>query len=196
MFHVKHLILQLPGWLGSGPGHWQSHWEAQCGDQRVQQLDWQQPLRGDWQIALQEHMWAQQISSQERGDGSVRFVLVGHSLGCHLISAWAHFSPHVEWVAAAMLVAAPDLSQRDGLPQALRPWSPPVLAPLPFPSLLVSSDDDPYASPEATQHMALAWGSQHQRLSGLGHINADTGLGNWQQGRDMLNQLLAGTANA
>lgn len=190
MFHVKHLVLQLPGWLGSGSDHWQSLWAKQYGDQWVEQLDWQQPLRGDWQIALQEHMWAQQIACGDRGEPPVRFVLVGHSLGCHLISIWAHYSPHVDWVAAALLVAPPDLLNRKNLDPALQAWSPPVLERLPFPSVVVSSDNDPHASMAATQDMVQAWGSRHHSLSGLGHLNAASGLGDWPQGRDILNELL------
>ncbi|HEV8689766.1 MAG TPA: alpha/beta hydrolase, partial [Ideonella sp.] len=29
-------VLLLPGWLDSGPGHWQTLWETQHGDLRVQ----------------------------------------------------------------------------------------------------------------------------------------------------------------
>jgi predicted alpha/beta hydrolase family esterase len=38
-------VLLLPGWLNSGPEHWQSRWEALHGDQRVEQDDWQWPRR-------------------------------------------------------------------------------------------------------------------------------------------------------
>ena len=41
-------ILTLPGWQGSSPEHWQSRWERRYGYVRVEQHDWQRPLRGDW----------------------------------------------------------------------------------------------------------------------------------------------------
>ena len=47
-------VLILPGWHDSGAGHWQSRWEAAHGYVRVQQHDWERPLRGDWQIQLEE----------------------------------------------------------------------------------------------------------------------------------------------
>ena len=47
-------VLILPGWLGSGPGHWQTRWEALHGDQRVEQADWTWPRRGDWMARLEE----------------------------------------------------------------------------------------------------------------------------------------------
>ena len=186
---MKQIILQLPGWLGSGPGHWQSQWEQQWGDQRVEQVDWQQPLRGDWQIALQEHMWSQQQDEAI----STRFVLVAHGLACHLIAAWAAHSPHVDWVSAALLVAPPDLSPGQDLAAALPTWSPPILQTLPFPSVMLSSDNDTYASPEASAKMAWAWGCAHQVLPQAGHLDADSGLGAWPQGRVVLNDLMAST---
>ena len=47
-------ILLLPGWLDSGPGHWQTRWEALHGDVRVAQSDWLWPKRGDWMARLEE----------------------------------------------------------------------------------------------------------------------------------------------
>ncbi len=46
-------VLVLPGWHNSGPAHWQSRWEAAHGYTRVQQHDWERPLRGDWQMQLE-----------------------------------------------------------------------------------------------------------------------------------------------
>ena len=40
-------VLLLPGWQGSGPDHWQSRWEQLHGHLRVEQHDWQRPLRGE-----------------------------------------------------------------------------------------------------------------------------------------------------
>ena len=47
-------VLLLPGWLDSGPGHWQTLWEAKHGDRRVTQADWLWPKRGDWMARLEE----------------------------------------------------------------------------------------------------------------------------------------------
>ena len=46
--------LLLPGWLDSGPAHWQSRWEALYGWRRVTQSDWVWPKRGDWMARLEE----------------------------------------------------------------------------------------------------------------------------------------------
>ena len=36
-------IWLLPGWQNSGPTHWQSHWEREHGDMRLEQHDWERP---------------------------------------------------------------------------------------------------------------------------------------------------------
>ena len=191
MFHVKQpsIVLTLPGWLNSGAGHWQTLWEDEYGDQRVVQADWEQPLRGDWQIGLQEHVLALLDASVVGETPSL--ILVGHSLGCHLVSVWVKYSPLARHVRAALLGAPPDLRQRSQIPPALRSWSPPVLEPMPFPSYLVCGDNDPYAALEASRTMARAWGCQRCiEIEGGGHLNADSGLGNWAQGRQWLTHLL------
>ena len=40
-------VLLLPGWQNSGPQHWQTLWEQRHGYHRVEQSDWDRPLRGD-----------------------------------------------------------------------------------------------------------------------------------------------------
>ena len=57
-------VLLLPGWLDSGPGHWQTLWEAKHGDRRVTQADWLWPKRGDWMARLEEVL----LDSDEHGD--------------------------------------------------------------------------------------------------------------------------------
>jgi predicted alpha/beta hydrolase family esterase len=81
-------VLLLPGWLDSGPGHWQTRWEARHGFQRVQQDDWTWPRRGDWMTRLEDTLLADDRPA----------LLVAHSLGCHLVAAWAAHSRHVDRV--------------------------------------------------------------------------------------------------
>ena len=172
-------VLLLPGWLDSGPTHWQSRWEALHGDRRVQQDDWQWPKRGDWMARLDEVV----LESDEP------IVLVAHSLGCHLVAAWAAHSAHTDRVEAALLVAVPD-TERDDMPPNLFNWRPVVRDRLPFASLVVISSDDPYGSPERSAQFASGWGSAIFSIGDRGHINGDSGLGDWPQGRALLHELL------
>jgi len=178
-------VLLLPGWRNSGPGHWQTEWERRHGDVRVEQDNWQWPLRGDWMTRLEEALLA-------LPDG-VQAVLAAHSLGCHLVAAWASHSSHAGRVAAALLVAPPDL-QRPDLAPPLAPWSaaagPGVR--LPFVGQVVYSLDDPYCTPARAREMADGWACGSLAAGALGHLNADSGLGAWAEGRALLKSLAAG----
>lgn len=172
-------ILLLPGWQNSGPEHWQSRWQTSHGYQRVEQHDWLRPLRGDWIARLEEVLL-------QRDEPA---VLVAHSLGCLLVAAWATHSHHTHRVKAALLVAPGD-AEREALRPLLASWSPIVLRRLPFNSLLVASRDDPYCSYARAQQFASAWGSDWVDLGAAGHINTESGLGDWPAGHQILTRLL------
>jgi predicted alpha/beta hydrolase family esterase len=63
---------------------------------------------------------------------------------------------------------------------------------LPFPSTLVGSRDDPYCDIARAQAFARAWGSTWVDYGARGHLNADSGLGDWPEGRVFVDSLLAG----
>jgi predicted alpha/beta hydrolase family esterase len=173
-------VLILPGWQNSGPEHWQSLWQAAHGYVRVEQHDWLRPLRGDW-IARLEDVLLQQ---------SAPAVLVAHSLGCLLVAAWAAHSRHTHLVKAALLVAPGD-AEREEMRPLLASWSPIPLQKLPFKSILVGSRNDPYCSFDRAQAFASAWGADFVDAGALGHLNAESGLGDWPQGLALLLQLQA-----
>ena len=177
------VVLQLPGWRNSGPAHWQSRWEALHGDVRVQQHDWEWPRRGDWMARLDEVVQAQ----------TRPVVLVAHSLGCLLVAAWASVSRHTAPVRGALLVAPGDI-EVDGDPVPPLPgWRPIVRQRLPFPSVLVGSRNDPCCTLARAQGMARDWGSVWVDLGPRGHINADSGLGDWPEGRERIAPWLQAT---
>lgn len=173
-------VLLLPGWQNSGPAHWQSRWEALYGDERVLQADWEWPRRGDWMARLDEVLLADPRPA----------VLAAHSLGCQLAAAWAAHSKHAARVKAALLVAPPD-TERDDMPPQLHNWRPIVRKPLPFPAVALVSSDDPFCSLPRAMQMAADWGVACLALGPLGHLNGDSGLGDWPEGRTVLQQLMA-----
>jgi predicted alpha/beta hydrolase family esterase len=65
-------------------------------------------------------------------------------------------------------------------------WSPIARQRLPFPSMLVGSRNDPYCSFERAQGLAESWGSRFIDLGERGHINAESGLGDWPEGHQLL----------
>ena len=171
--------LTVPGWQGSGPAHWQSHWEAQHGLARVEQHDWMRPLRGDWVARLEEVVLMQ----------AQPCILVAHSLGCMLVAAWAAHSRNAHKVRAALLVAPAD-PMCQVLQGALHSWSNISMQPLPFTSKVVASRNDPFCSYVRAQNFASAWGAECTDYGMAGHINADAGLGDWPQGYELLMTLV------
>jgi len=171
-------VLLLPGWQNSGPEHWQSRWEALHGDRRVEQHDWMRPLRGDWQVQLEEAVLA--------ADRPV--VLAAHSLGCILVAWWAQHSKNTHKVRGALLVAPGDV-EREDLRQAIPGWAPIARQRLPFAAHMIAAGNDPYCDVARSRQMASDWGAAFTELGPLGHINAESGLGDWGEGRRWLQQL-------
>jgi predicted alpha/beta hydrolase family esterase len=61
---------------------------------------------------------------------------------------------------------------------------------LPFASLAVIGADDPFCTPQRAHGMAADWGSRTLDAGPKGHLNADSGMGDWPEGRVLLAQLL------
>ena len=175
-------VLILPGWQNSGPLHWQSLWEVAYGYRRVEQHDWMRPLRGDWIARLEDVLLS--------GKLGVPVVLVAHSLGCQLVAAWALHSKNTRLVKAALLVAPGD-PEREALQPVLPSWSPVALQRLPFNSVLISSQNDPYCSAERAQQFADAWGCLWIDAGSQGHLNVASELRDWPEGRAQLEKLQA-----
>ena len=87
------------------------------------------------------------------------------------------------------LLVAPGDPERDELRGVLPSWAPIVRDRLPFPSLLLGSHDDPYCSLAKAQSLADAWGSRFIDCGPCGHINAESGLGDWPDGLALLREL-------
>jgi len=172
-------IVIVPGWRDSGPGHWQSLWaDRLAGAARVQQDDWITPIRSAWVASITRTILAQ--------PGPV--VVVAHSLGC---IATVHLPAEaLARIHGALLVAPADPERR----AVLSDFAPVPHAPLPFHSIVVASSNDPYCPVRLAGAYARAWGSEFVRLQGAGHINVESGHGEWPLGLGLLQSLLADTA--
>jgi predicted alpha/beta hydrolase family esterase len=166
--------LIIPGWAGSGPDHWQSHWESELdGARRVEMPDWDAPRRAAWLDAL----------DQAIRDAAAPPTLIAHSLGCIAVAHWAARASRP--IRGALLVAPADLD-RPGCPAQLRDFAPVPRAKLPFPAHVVASDDDPHATLTRARQIASDWGASVTVMRGAGHINCDAGFGPWREGRALL----------
>lgn len=174
-------IIIVPGWRDSGPGHWQSLWaERMPQARRVVQDDWITPARAAWVGQLERTVL----------EAPHPVVIVAHSLGC---MATVHMGPEAtERVRGALLVAPADPERR----AVLSDFGPVPSAALPYRSIVVASSNDPYCPIRLAGAYARAWGSEFVRLQQAGHINVDSGHGEWPLGLALLQSLTGEVARA
>jgi hypothetical protein len=58
-----------------------------------------------------------------------------------------------------------------------------------FPSVVVASRNDPYVTLERARQFADAWGGRFVDIGDAGHINSESGLGDWPLGFTLLQEL-------
>jgi predicted alpha/beta hydrolase family esterase len=171
--------VNIPGLHNSNKAHWQSEWERQFPEQfvRVNQQNWDQPERKSWVTQIEDFL---QDSDTED------FVLVGHSIGCASILHW--WCTYQKPIKAAFLVAPSDPDPSD-FPEYIQGFSPMPLCKLPFPSMVVASENDHVVNPKRAEYFANQWGSEFKLLPNAGHIEPISGFGKWEQGLEWLQQL-------
>lgn len=171
-------VLIVPG-LGDSPaGHWQDLWGRELPQAvKVEQANWHEPNLQDWlgglTRALEVHPGA---------------LVVGHSLGCALI-AHAAQTAHGALIGGALLAAPADVELPSPIRASLAAFAPLPLAPLPFPSILAGSANDPYVSPRRARRFAEAWQAEYVDLGQMGHVNIASGHGPWPEGIALLRRL-------
>lgn len=120
---------------------------------------------------------------------------MAHSLGCALVAHWVdeehkkHGGVSDLPVCGALLVAPADVDSDDHTPPETHVFAPMPLCILPFPSIVVASDNDPYVDAERAQLFATAWGAEYVNIGLHGHINADSHLEDWPEGWELLTDL-------
>lgn len=164
-------ILIVPGLRGSGPGHWQTWWEArEPRSARVEQADWHTPDLSRWSGRVG--------AAIDRAEAPV--WLVAHSFGC---LASVHAAARRPGKVAGALLVAPANPDKFGVGPDLPGER------LPCPSLLVASLDDPWMSFGRAADWSARWGSRLVNLGRAGHINVESGFGPWPRGPRLLEEL-------
>ena len=168
-------IVVVPGWRDSGVGHWQTLWTERLPSAiRVVQDDWITPTRSAWVKTLESTI----LSAPHP------VVVMAHSLGC---IATAHISEEAAArVRGALLVAPADPERR----AVLSDFAPVPYGTLQYRSILVASSNDPYCPVRLAGAYARAWGSEFVRLQNAGHINVESGHGDWPLGWALLQSLV------
>ena len=164
-------ILIVPGYKNSGPDHWQTRWQNKLtGTRRVEQEAWAKPVREDWVEAM-----AKAVNESDKP-----VVIVAHSLG---VPTAIHALPlYRQKVAGAFFVAPTDVANPGIRPKHLMTFGPYPTGPLPFPSMVIASRNDPFCPFETAESLAGDWGSAFIDAGHAGHINHESGHGPWPEG--------------
>ncbi|MGO4819561.1 RBBP9/YdeN family alpha/beta hydrolase [Flavobacterium sp. W22_SRS_FP1] len=177
---IKHTLLIVPGLGDSGKEHWQNYWLTKYENSRkVIQNDWDRPILSDWLNKLNEAIAAI--------DGKI--IIVAHSLAASLVAHWSTTN-NTQKIAGALLVAPADVDSRSHTPEETWNFSPIPLAELDYPSIVVTSSNDPYISVKRAQFLAEQWGSAFINIGPKGHLNSDSQLEYWKEGQGILESLL------
>lgn len=173
-------LLILPGLGNSGEKHWQTFWHEKFKNSiRIVQDNWDEPLLEEWIVRLND-----EISKLENPT-----ILVAHSLAVSLVLHWAQKNSNQN-IIGAFLVAPADVDSPEHTPDIIRNFAPMPLYNLPFPSVVVASENDPYASFQRKQYFAEKWGSDFVNVGKQGHINSDSDLKYWEEGQEILQKLI------
>jgi predicted alpha/beta hydrolase family esterase len=165
-------ILFVPDGAAAPAGHWQDRWRKRLSTARhVAPSAGATATRSAWTARLAEAV----------AEAARPVVLVGHGLGTLAI---VHAAPSLSptRVKGAFLVAplsAATVRADGGLDPAFAGLP---SDPLPFPSVLVASRNDPAGDFAASEDLGFAWGSAFVDAGEAGHIDAASGHGPWPEG--------------
>jgi predicted alpha/beta hydrolase family esterase len=170
-------VVVLPGWQGSGEGHWQTWLEEQLTEagrlsHRPDFADLGQPVLDDWLSALRATL------AELPADG---FDVVAHSLGAVL---WLHHvaEPGDSPRPARVLLVAPP-SPRTAIPEIAAFFPPPMdidtVRHGADGTALVAGDDDPYLPEGIADAYSRPLKIATTVIENGGHLNIAAGYGEW-----------------
>ena len=184
-------VLIVPGLRDQVANHWQTLLAS-----RMPQAETVAPM-GRENIDLDGRVAAIKAAAQRIGGP---LIIVAHSAGCIMTAHWAKRT-HCQ-VIGALLAAPPDLetAMPQGYPtlEALRTngWLPVPREPLPFPSIVAASENDPLGRLDRVLELGRAWGGRIVNIGAVGHLNPASGFGYWPQAEDFIAELSTPVASA
>ena len=178
-------ILIVPGLRDDMPDHWQTLLQAKLTKVAcVPRMERDKLSCAAWVAELDR--------SLARIEGPV--ILVAHSGGVMMVVHWAQ--SHRRVIHGALLAAPPDFETPlpEGYPtqEVLRQngWLPTPRSPLPFPSIVAASTNDPLGRYDRVAELATAWGSRIVNVGAVGHLNPVSGFGEWPRAEALIRELL------
>jgi predicted alpha/beta hydrolase family esterase len=176
---MQNHVFILPGLNNSGPQHWQTHWEEKYGFIRINQSDWDTPVREDWINTIDETISKYPLD---------KVILIGHSLACSATVFW--FEKFRRKIKGALLVGPSD-TEAPSYPPGTTGFKPMPLTKLEFPSIVIASSNDDYVTLDRAKFFAGCWGSELINAGPVGHINSSSNLGSWEGGYEVLKKLMS-----
>jgi hypothetical protein len=185
-------VVFVPGLRGAVEEHWQTRLAATLPSARTV------PPLGSTNPSLQARVT---LLDRIVEDVEGPVILVAHSAGVLVTVHWAA-TYRGSKVVGALLATPPALAEE--LPPAypsirqLRDhgWLPIPRRPLPFPSILAASSNDPLGNPVRVAALARGWGSRWHPLGAVGHLNPASGFGDWPQAVQLIEELAHGSVPA
>jgi hypothetical protein len=184
-------ILIVPGLRGHVAEHWQTLLAARLPKVRtVPPMGRDNIDCGARCAAIEQH--AQEI------DGDI--IIVAHSGGAISVAHWAQTSRRP--VRGALLATPPDFEtpMPEGYPTmgALEHagWLPVPWDPLPFPCVVAASRNDHLARFERVVEMAAEWQADLVDLGPVGHLNPESGFGEWRMAVQLVHDIKSGRFGA
>lgn len=175
----KHIII-IPGLGGSGEDHWQSFWLNKFeNSSKIIQDDWNQPNLDNWLKKLNDTIL--------KLDSPI--ILIAHSLAVSLVLHWAERYTNSN-IKGALLVAPADVDSPMHTPDIVRGFAVMPTLTLPFSSIVVTSENDPFVSLDRAKYFAEKWDSDFINIGSKGHINAESNLEFWEEGQIILQKLI------
>jgi predicted alpha/beta hydrolase family esterase len=178
-------VVLVPGLRGHVEDHWQTRLAAALPGARMV------PPLGRTDPSLRARVT---LLDRVVEDVAGPVVLVAHSAGALVAVHWAaQYSP--PRVVGALLATPPVFA--DELPPTYpsidrlrgQGWMPIPRSPLPFPSIVAASTDDPLGNPVRLRSLATSWGSRWHDLGAVGHLNPASGYGDWPGAVELIGQL-------
>ena len=181
-------VLVVPGLRDAVDAHWQTLLESELAalDRPVLAV----PPMGRIGLGLDRKLEAIERAAQEVAGP---LVVVAHSGGCLMLAHWARRTTRA--VQGALLAAPPDFDATlpEGYPTlaalGAAGWLPVPRTPLPFPSIVAASRNDPLARFQRVAELAEAWGSTLVDLGEVGHLNPASGFGSWPRAHEFIDRL-------
>jgi uncharacterized protein len=183
-------VLIVPGLRDAVAQHWQTLLEA-----RLRKAG--RPVASVPPMGRDDLDCAARVVAIEDTARSVEspLIVVAHSGGCIMLAHWAEATTRA--VQGALLATPPDFEtpMPAGYPtlDALRVggWLPVPRKPLPFPSIVAASRNDPLADYDRVAMLARSWGSRLVDLGEVGHLNPASGYGEWPWAEKLIAELSA-----